>query len=241
MVEGSRLMILRGARKQMLTLLHESHLAEGAMLSTARRLWWWPGMNNEIKELYRKCEACQVESRAKERQPAVIPDDLQKMGVFELVGCDLFQVGTAHYIILVDKKTGYKLCCHLKRTTMEEVQAVLSHWFYLYGFPSRLRSDGGPQFRGRFTQWLKSLGIVHEQSSSYNPTSNGLAERSVGVVKNMLKKEGAVKGDRLERLMFTLNAMSRESGAGSALDHFLGRSVKSHLPNASHKVISFRQ
>merc|ERR1711888_375522 len=50
MVEGTRLMVPRGARKQMLTLLHESHLAEGAMLSTARRLWWWPGMNNEIKE-----------------------------------------------------------------------------------------------------------------------------------------------------------------------------------------------
>ena len=102
-------------------------------------------------------------------------------------------------------------------------------------------ADGDSQFRGRFTEWCTSLGIVHEQSSSYNPTSNGLAERSVAVVKNMLKKEGAVKGDKLERLMFTLNAMSRESGAGSPLDHFLGRNVKSHLPNASQKVISFRK
>ena len=57
----------------------------------------------------------------------------------------------------------------------------------------------------------------------------------------MLKKTGAVKGEKLEKLMFSLNAMSRESGAGSPLDHFLGRSVKSQLPNASNKVISFRK
>ena len=57
----------------------------------------------------------------------------------------------------------------------------------------------------------------------------------------MLKKTGAVKGEKLEKLMFSLNAMSRESGAGSPLDHFLGRSVKSQLPNSSLKVISFRK
>ena len=243
MVEGTRVMIPRGARKQMLALLHESHLAEGAMIATARRLWWWPGMNNEVRDLYRNCQACQVESRAKERQPAVIPDDLQRLGVLELVGCDLFQVGTSHYIILVDKKTGFRLCSHLKRTTTEDVISVLSQWFYQFGFPSRLRSDNGPQFRGRFTEWCTSIGIQHEPSSCYNPSSNGLAERSVAVVKNMLKKTGAgaVKGEKLDKLMFSLNSMSRESAAGSPLDHFLGRSVKSQLPNSSLKVISFRK
>ena len=57
MVEGTRVMIPRGARKQMLALLHESHLAEGAMIATARRLWWWPGLNNEVRDLYRNCQA----------------------------------------------------------------------------------------------------------------------------------------------------------------------------------------
>ena len=124
---------------------------------------------------------------------------------------------------------------------MEDVISVLSQWFYQFGFPSRLRSDNGPQFRGRFTEWCTSIGIQHEPSSCYNPASNGLAERSVAVVKNMLKKTGAVKGEKLDKLMFNLNSMSRESGAGSPLDHFLGRSVRSLLPNSSLKVISFRK
>merc|ERR1712082_584081 len=57
----------------------------------------------------------------------------------------------------------------------------------------------------------------------------------------MLKKTGAEKGEKLDKLMFSLNSMSRESGAGSPLDHFLGCSVKSQLPNSSLKVISFRK
>ena len=46
-------------------------------------------MNNEVREVYRNCHACQVECRAMERQPAVMPDDLLRLGVFELVGTDL--------------------------------------------------------------------------------------------------------------------------------------------------------
>ena len=35
--------------------------------------------------------------------------------------------------------------------------------------------------------------------------------------------------------------MSRESGSGAPIDHFLGRNVKSFLPNAGNKVLSLRQ
>ena len=45
----------------------------------------------------------------------------------------------------------------------------------------------------------------------------------------------------MEKLMFGLNAMSRESGAGAPIDHFLGRNVRSQFPNAANKMISFRQ
>ena len=85
------------------------------------------------------------------------------------------------------------------------------------------------------------MGIKHETSSCYNPELNGLSERSVGVIKQMLKKTGPVKGRELEKLMFSLNAMSRESGAGAPLDHFLQRNVRSQLPNAANKMISFRK
>ena len=55
----------------------------------------------------------------------------------------------------------------------------------------------------------------------------------------MIKKTGPVKGRELDKLMFSLNAMSIESGAGAHLDHFLQCNVRSQLPNASNKMIGF--
>ena len=54
-IGGTRIMIPRGARKRLLALLHETHLGEGSMSATARRLWWWPSMRNEVRQVYRNC------------------------------------------------------------------------------------------------------------------------------------------------------------------------------------------
>ena len=119
--------------------------------------------------------------------------------------------------------------------------SALERWFYQYGIPSCLRSDGGPQFRLEFSRWCQELGIRHEKSSSYNPESNGLSERAVGVIKETMKKTGAVSGAKLERVMFELNAMSWADKSGAPIDLFLARSMNSFLPNAGNKVISIKK
>ena len=85
------------------------------------------------------------------------------------------------------------------------------------------------------------LGIHHEKLSLYNPESNGLSERAVGVIKETLKKTGAVSGAKFERVMFDLNAMSRADKSGAPIDLFLARNVNSFLPNAGNKVISMKK
>ena len=51
----------------------------------------------------------------------MMPDNLIRLWVFELVGVDLMQVGGNTYLVQVDKKAGYRMCEFLKRTTMEDV------------------------------------------------------------------------------------------------------------------------
>ena len=165
-------------------------------------------MTNQIRQLYKNCQVYVLEGRSKQRQAPVIPDDLIRLCVFELVGVDLMQVGESNYLVLVDKKTGFRLCEYLKKTATEDVIRVLESWFFKYGIPSRLRSDFGPQFRKTFGDWCLGLGIQHETGSAYSPESNGLSERGVGVLKEMMKKCGAKKGKELEKLLFQLNSMS---------------------------------
>ena len=64
-VGGSRVMVPRAERKKLLEIIHETHLGEGAMVATARRIWWWPSMANQIRQLYRNCQVCMLEGRSK--------------------------------------------------------------------------------------------------------------------------------------------------------------------------------
>ena len=85
-VGGSQAMVPRAERKKLLEILHETHLGEGAMVATARRIWWWPSMANNICQLYRNCQMGMLEGRSKQRQAPMMPDNLIRLGVFELVG-----------------------------------------------------------------------------------------------------------------------------------------------------------
>ena len=67
----------------------------------------------------------------------------------------------------------------LRSLSSDAVIKVLTSWFNLFGWPSSIRSDGGPQFRGEFSRFCEFHLITHEISAPYNPKSNGLAEAGV--------------------------------------------------------------
>ena len=64
----------------------------------------------------------------------------------------------------------------------------LATWFTEYGWPSTLRSDGGPQFRTEFSAFCADNGIKRELSSPYNPESNELAEAAVKNIKTLINR-----------------------------------------------------
>ena len=57
----------------------------------------------------------------------------------------------------------------LHSLTSASIIKTLSTWFNLFGWPSSIRSDGGPQFRGEFSRFCASHAIRHEVSAPYNP------------------------------------------------------------------------
>ena len=62
----------------------------------------------------------------------------------------------------------------------------MEQWFNDYGWPTHIRTDGGPQFRSEFKEFCTEHGITHELSSPYNPESNGLAEVAVKSLKGIV-------------------------------------------------------
>ena len=85
-------------------------------------------------------------------------------------------------------------------TTVQQLQKL----FAQFGLPETIVSDNGPQFVAEeFEKFCKSNGIQHTRIAPYHPSSNGLAERAVRVVKQGLKKltQGNLS-DRLSKFLF---------------------------------------
>src|SRR5215471_1167307 len=56
----------------------------------------------------------------------------------------------------------------------------------------RIRTDGGTEYKGVFTQYLKERGIKHEVSAPYSPEQNGVSER---VNRTIVERTKAILAD----------------------------------------------
>ena len=81
--------------------------------------------------------------------------------------------------------------------------------------------------------------IIH--SSAYQPQSQGLVERSVCTLKELLDKKGQnISQLHLNELIYAVNC--QENGEkGSATSRFLGRATRTSLPNSWNRQIERRK
>ena len=145
------------------------------------------------------------------------------------IGLDLFNYANKDYLICVDHWSGYPFYHQLRSLSSESILKVLTSWFNLFGWPSSIRSDGGPQFRGEFSRFCSSHAISHEVSAPYNPKSNGLAEAGVKSVKNILRKS-ASSGSDAETMLYEWRNVPRSDGYSPAQLMF-GRAQRTSLPS----------
>ena len=183
--DADRIVVPSNLRQQVLAALHSSHSGLNKTNALARQLYFWPTMNNDIKNVVSSCSACRA------RLPSLPSTPLQlttASSPMSQVGTDLFEIRGQHWLVMVDRFSGFVWCHRLAKTNTTAVTNRLRSWFVDFGFPARIRSDGGPQFRGDFNAFCEENGIVHELTSPYNSQSNGLAEAAVKNIKTLLSK-----------------------------------------------------
>ncbi|TRY68990.1 hypothetical protein TCAL_13738 [Tigriopus californicus] len=145
-------------------------------------------------------------------KPAAQPlHQIQVGGLMEMVSADLFDWAGQSWLVLVDSYSGYLIASRLFSINTDSVVTEMEKLFGLFGYPTRLCSDNGHQFRGKMTEYLTRKGVKRETSSPYFPSSNGLAEAGVKSIKALLKKCTESKEDFHVGLR-ELRAMPREDG-----------------------------
>ena len=186
---GSEVFIPLADRQRILDLLHATHLETESMKRLARSKFLWPGMSKAIETVYKTCQVCKEESNSKvHKKASVIPQDLTMLAPAESLNMDYATYEGRRYMIIKDVSSGFIDVKSTKDQTTQEAQRCIHEWAFTYGLPHAVRTDGGPAFRQRFQDYLETLGIEHSASSAYNPQSNGLAERGVRQIKDVLRK-----------------------------------------------------
>ena len=171
----------------MLTKIHMSHLGVVRCKQRARDLLFWPGMGKDIEDLISQCDICAEHHMSNPREPMTVGEILSRP--WEFVSTNLFTFHGDDHLLIVDSCSCFIEITKLTNTSSNTVIQHTKSIFARHGIPATLRSYNGPQYSSdEFKTFSNEWGFKHVTSSPYYPQANGLAEKSVQVIKHLLDK-----------------------------------------------------
>jgi hypothetical protein len=226
---GERTCIPAELRKNTLNVIHSSHMGIVKCKQRARELVYWPGMNKQIEEVISRCSTCLKHRNKPQKEPMVIQP--LPSGPWKKVGADLCELYGNNYLIMVDYYSNFIEVEPLERDTTTRI--IVRHMkanVARYGIIETLITDNGPQFTSaEFREFTKSYGIDHITSSPHHQQANGLAEKAVQTVKNLIKKCADTEGD-IYLALLDLRNTPRDDVTGSPMQRLNNRRAKTKLP-----------
>jgi hypothetical protein len=184
-------------------ILHEchdapwsGHLGTEKTLEQAKRRFYWPGMDQEIRRYVSSCDACQRNKPSQQApmgllQPLPIPKyPWQQVSMDLITQLPRTRSGHDAIVVFVDKLTKM---VHYAATTTNVTAPQLAHIFLEqvvrhHGLPSSILSDRDPRFTGNFWRTLwKCLGTQLTMSTAFHPQTDGQTERANRTLEEMLR------------------------------------------------------
>ncbi len=169
------------------------HRAHGSLLSghggiekTKRRLlacYYWPNMQQDIKEALIACPRCQMTKTAKQNSEKLHPLP-QCSSPNQRLHMDLFgplktpNRSKAYIMCMTDAFTKYvEVACVPDKLANTISQVIFDSWICRYGIPLEIVTDGGKEFCNKVTADLyERLRITHSVTSPAHPQCNAQAE-----------------------------------------------------------------
>lgn len=117
---------------------------------------------------------------------------------FERVGADIMEFGNKYYLIVVDYYSKWIEISLVNNKAAMEVIEKLKCIFVRYGIPRYLICDNNPFNSFEFQKFATDWDFEHNFSSPRFPQSNGMAEKAVGIVKNIFRKTNDINVGLME-------------------------------------------
>ena len=224
--KGMRIVMPSTLRKDMLRKVHEGHMGIEKCRRRARESMYWPNMNSDISALVEHCEQCLKHQTTQQAEPLMLHEIPARP--WQKIGVDIATHAGKDYLVVADYYSGYPEVMSLSISSSQSVISALSSILARHGIADVMITDNGPQFTSReFAEFCKDWGIIHQTSSPHYPQSNGLAEATVKVVKNILKK--ATRRDEFLKGLLAYRATPLANGKAPS-QMLMGRRLKTTLP-----------
>ena len=188
-LKDNRIVFPTSVRKYIIATVHRSHQGIHGCIRQANDAVYWPLMNQQITDYVGQCSVCNTYHPEQCKEP-LMPHAVSDQP-WAKVGADLFELQGQHYLLLVDYYSNlFELARLGSKTCATCVIDAMRSQFKRHGSPEVLVSDNGPQFSCREFQTFTQLWDIDQVTSSPRyQQRNGQAERAIGTVKNLMKKE----------------------------------------------------
>ena len=185
--KGVRLIMPQSEWGSTLKVLHLGHYAIDKMNLRTRETVYWPGISEDMKVTYHRCDICAKFARTHQKETLQYVETPQAGR--EQLGLDLFSLRNMHYLLAFDYFSWFPIVRKLQSLHSVSVIKHLKEIFMEIGVLRCIVSDGGTQFTSQeFKDFMRRWDIQHRITSLTNVQSNGQAEHFVQTIKNSLTK-----------------------------------------------------
>ena len=224
-----------------LTELHEGHPGIVRAKAVARSLVWWPGIDKAIEGSVKACADCMLSPHKPAKAPLhpwVFPDHPWSRLHINYAGPIMGKM----ILVIVDAYTKW-IDVHVSSGSTSTITiSALRNCFSTHGLPDVIVSDSATCFTSdEFKHFCHMNGIHHITSAPHHPSSNGMAERAVEVIKEGLKRmEDGDLRTKLNRFLFHYRVTPHSTTGIAPAELLMGRQLKTRMhlvsPNLRAKV-----
>uniref|UniRef100_A0A914QA85 RNA-directed DNA polymerase n=1 Tax=Panagrolaimus davidi TaxID=227884 RepID=A0A914QA85_9BILA len=186
--KNRKVVIPPSMQNEILKFIHRSHFGLEKTKMHARSHFWFPRMTQLITATVQTCHSCNVNAKINPKKFCSTWPAAEKN--WSRVHIDFAGPFLGHmWLIIIDSRSKYPFVIKMIKTTAAATIKALDSVFTLVSYPDFVISDNGPQLTSaELKSYFENHKVQHKFTPPYHPSSNGLAERFVGIFKDSVKK-----------------------------------------------------
>ncbi|CDH61122.1 integrase core domain containing protein [Lichtheimia corymbifera JMRC:FSU:9682] len=172
------------------------HPGNKTLYDLIKKRYWWPDMQNDINTWIKECPQCQLASNADRHvhhapmKPLDIPAPFARWHLDFIGELPPTVKGNRWLLVAVDSTTNWTCARAVRDATGEAIAKFMHEEIVMhFGCPHEIVTDRGANFLSNIlAHYLGRLKIQHKRTSAFHPRTNAKAERTNGILKQMLRK-----------------------------------------------------